>query len=200
MGITNGTPEKNFSLNFWFSHSTKARIHLLQNYSVKGTLRLGIYFYQLVPINGRTVYGVCDQYGGYQGNSRKEFPFKCLVQSQYHGAHSPFPKLHHIRYRSVGNFFLQTGINGRTGTGVCDQYEGYQGNSRNEFQFKRLVQLHYHGAHSPFLKLHCIRYRSVGNSRKEFQSERLVQSQYHGAHSPFCPALKNSYLKNSKYF
>jgi len=34
MGVTNGTPEKNFSLNFWFSHSTKARIHLLQNYTV----------------------------------------------------------------------------------------------------------------------------------------------------------------------
>jgi len=71
-------------------------------------------FFLLTGINGWIGTGVCDQYGGYQGNSRKEFQSECLVQSQYHGAHSPFPKLHCI-VSLVGNFFLLTGINGWIG-------------------------------------------------------------------------------------
>ena len=122
---------------------------------------MGIFFLQ-TGINKRTGTGVCDQYGGYQGNRRKDFQSERLVQSQYHGSHSPFPKLRGIRYLSVGNFFLQTGINKRTGTGVCDQYGGYQGNRRKDFQSERLVQSQYHGAYSP-PKLHPIGYCSVGN-------------------------------------
>ena len=34
MGVTKVTPEKNFCLNVWFSHSSMARIHLFQNYAV----------------------------------------------------------------------------------------------------------------------------------------------------------------------
>ena len=52
LGVTKGTPKKNFSLNVWFSHSTKARNHLLQNYTLLGTFRLGIFFYKLVSTEG----------------------------------------------------------------------------------------------------------------------------------------------------
>jgi len=48
MGVTKVTAEKNFRLNVWFSHSTMARIHLFQNYTIEGTARLGIFFYKLV--------------------------------------------------------------------------------------------------------------------------------------------------------